>query len=87
MKYQATPLLPDVRPRGFARALLGGGAASAFAAATGFASATPTNLAETTPLLWVMMAISVAGAIVTYAFLAYAIWRYRDPHTRGRRYG
>ncbi|MCI4325492.1 MAG: hypothetical protein L3K00_06400 [Thermoplasmata archaeon] len=87
MKYQATDLLAVVRPRALARALLGWGAVAAFAGSTGFAAANPTNLQETTPLLWVMMAISVAGAIVTYAFLAYAIWRYRDPHTKGRRYG
>lgn len=46
-----------------------------------------TDLQQTSPLVWVMVAISVAGALITYAFLAYAIWRYRDPHTRGRRYG
>jgi amino acid transporter len=76
-----------VRPRAPARALLGLGAAGTFAQLVGVAAAQPTNLQETNPILWVMMAISVAGAIVTYAFLAYAIWRYRDPHTRGRRYG
>jgi amino acid transporter len=46
-----------------------------------------TNLTETQPLVWVLVAISVAGAVITYAFLAYAVWRYRDPHTKGRRYG
>jgi hypothetical protein len=86
-KYQATTLLAAVRPRAPARTLLALGAAGTFAELAGVASAHPTNLQETNPILWVMMAISVAGAIVTYAFLAYAIWRYRDPHTRGRRYG
>jgi heme/copper-type cytochrome/quinol oxidase subunit 2 len=76
-----------VRPKTLARTLLGVGAAGTFANVAGFASAHPTNLQETSGILWVMMGISVAGAIVTYAFLAYAIWRYRDPHTRGRRYG
>ncbi len=46
-----------------------------------------TNLQLTTPLLWTMIAISVAGAIVTFSFLVYALWRYRDPGTRRRRYG
>lgn len=46
-----------------------------------------TNLQLTEPLVWVLVAISVAGALITYGFLAYAVWRYRDPHTRGRRYG
>jgi hypothetical protein len=77
-----------VRPRlPLARALLGLGAAGAIASVTGVASADPSNLQETTPILWVLIAISIAGALVTYAFLAYALWRYRDPHTRGRRYG
>ena len=76
-----------MRPGPLARALLGLGVAGSLAAVSGVASATPTNLAETSPLVWVLVAISVAGALVTYAFLAYALWRYRDPHTKGRRYG
>jgi amino acid transporter len=79
--------VPLVRPRPLDRALLGLGAAGVFASLAGVASAQQTNLQETEPLLWVLIAISVAGALVTYAFLAYALWRYRDPHTRGRRYG
>jgi heme/copper-type cytochrome/quinol oxidase subunit 2 len=46
-----------------------------------------TNLELTTPLLWTMLAISVAGAIVTFAFLVYAVWKFRDPAARRRRYG
>jgi hypothetical protein len=34
-----------------------------------------------------MIGISVAGAIVTFSFLVYAVWRFRDPKTRRRRYG
>ena len=45
------------------------------------------NLAQTSPLIWVMVAISAAGAIVTFAFLVYAIAKFRDPATRRRRYG
>ncbi|HTT26671.1 MAG TPA: LapA family protein [Thermoplasmata archaeon] len=46
-----------------------------------------TDLQQTTPLIWVMLVVSVIGAILTWAFLAYAIWKYRDPATKGRRYG
>ncbi|HKV90432.1 MAG TPA: hypothetical protein VJQ43_04445 [Thermoplasmata archaeon] len=73
--------------RAIGRSLLGAAATVLLTSVSGVAAAGPTNLAETSPLVWVMVAISVAGALITYAFLAYAIWRYRDPHTRGRRYG
>ncbi len=46
-----------------------------------------TILQEVNPLLWTMIAISAAGAIVTFAFLVYAVWRFRDPKARKRRYG
>jgi heme/copper-type cytochrome/quinol oxidase subunit 2 len=46
-----------------------------------------TNLQLTEPLLWAMVAISTAGALVTFSFLVYALWRYRDPAVRRRRYG
>ena len=46
-----------------------------------------TNLQLTEPLLWAMIAISSAGAIVTFAFLVYALWKFRDPAVRRRRYG
>lgn len=46
-----------------------------------------TPLQLTNPLLWVMLALTVAGAIVTYAFLVYAVWRFRDPKMKGRRHG
>ncbi len=46
-----------------------------------------TNLQLTTPLLWVMMAMCVAGTIITYAFLVYAVWKFRDPNMKGRRHG
>lgn len=48
---------------------------------------TESNLELTSPLVWVMIAISAAGAIVTFAFLVYAVVKFRDPATRGRRYG
>jgi NhaP-type Na+/H+ or K+/H+ antiporter len=46
-----------------------------------------TDLQEISPLVWVILAISVGGAIITFAFLAYAVWKFRDPTTKGRRYG
>ncbi len=47
----------------------------------------PTNLQETNALVWVMLGISVAGAIVTFGFLVYAIWRWRDRESNRRPYG
>jgi NhaP-type Na+/H+ or K+/H+ antiporter len=46
-----------------------------------------TDLQEIEPLVWVILAISVGGAIITFAFMAYAFWKFRDPTTKGRRYG
>jgi tellurite resistance protein TehA-like permease len=68
------------------------GASVALAAPTTFAASTlvaasESNLQLTSPLVWVLIAISAAGAIVTFAFLVYAIVKFRDPKTRGRRYG
>jgi hypothetical protein len=46
-----------------------------------------TNLEQTNAIVWVILGISVAGAIVTYAFLVYAVWKWRDPEASRRRYG
>lgn len=46
-----------------------------------------TDLQQISPLVWVMLAISVAGASITFSFLVYALWKFRDPTTKGRRYG
>ena len=46
-----------------------------------------TNLQETNALVWVMVAMSAAGAIITFSFLVYSLWKFRDPKVRGRRYG
>ena len=46
-----------------------------------------TNLQQTNALVWVMVALSAVGAIITFAFLIYALWRYRDPKVKNRRYG
>jgi len=52
-----------------------------------FVAASESNLGLTSPLVWVMVAISAAGAIVTFSFLVYAVVKFRDPATRRRRYG
>jgi amino acid permease len=55
----------------------------------GGASADPgeTNLQQTQTLFWVMVGISAVGAIITWSVMAYAIWKFRDPKVKGRRYG
>lgn len=46
-----------------------------------------TDLQQVSPLIWLLIALSAAGAFVTYAILVYAVWRFRDPTTRRRNYG
>lgn len=46
-----------------------------------------TNLQMTNDLLWVMTGLAVAGAIITFAFLVYAIVHFRDPRMKGHRHG
>jgi len=46
-----------------------------------------TNLQETNALVWVMVALSAAGAIITFSFLVYSLWKFRDPKVKNRRYG
>jgi hypothetical protein len=77
---------PDVTASG-AQVPLAGRLAIVPAGAIGVGSAGPSNLDLTNPILWAMIAISTAGAIVTFAFLVYALWRYRDPSVRRRRIG
>ncbi|MGA7922974.1 MAG: hypothetical protein WCA77_03255 [Thermoplasmata archaeon] len=70
-----------------ARALVGSGLSLALLTALGTAAASQTPLQKTEALIWVITAISVAGALITFGFMVYALWRFRDPRTRGRRYG
>jgi heme/copper-type cytochrome/quinol oxidase subunit 2 len=79
--------VPDVRLRPLARGLTVGAGGLGLLALTAGASAGPTNLTETSPVVWVMVAISVAGAIITWGVMVYALWKFRDPATRKRRYG
>lgn len=46
-----------------------------------------TNLAQESPLIWVITGIAVGGAVITFAFLVYGVLKFRDPTTRRRRYG
>ena len=52
-----------------------------------FSATGETNLEQTNALVWVMVAISAAGAIVTFSFLVYSLWKFRDPKVKNRRYG
>lgn len=74
--------------RRLARALATLAVASGALTLTGSAAATgTTDLQQISPLLWVILAISVGGALITFAILFYVLWRYQDPATKGRRYG
>jgi|HubBroStandDraft_1064217.scaffolds.fasta_scaffold02535_12 hypothetical protein len=84
--YLLTPV-PSVSERGPLLVGSAGAAAAPAAAFAGRVATGETNLQLTEPLLWVMLGISVAGAIITFAFLVYAVWKYRDPKMKGRRYG
>ena len=53
----------------------------------GTAAAGETNLQETNTLLWALIILSFAGAIIVFAIMIYALWKFRDPATKRRRYG
>ena len=55
--------------------------------ADGIRATAETPYQVTWPLIEVMTAISAVGAAITFAFLVYALWKFRDPAVRGRRYG
>jgi hypothetical protein len=75
--------------RALARACLVLALSTGFLAIVGNAMAgqTPTTLQDTNTLIWVIVAISVVGASLTRGVMTYALWRFRDPNTKGRRYG
>ncbi len=62
-------------------------AASLALAVPGVIASGPTDLQQTNALVWVMVAMSAAGAIITFAFLIYSLWKFRDPKVKNRRYG
>ena len=51
------------------------------------APAGETDLQQTMPLVYLMLVLSIIGAALTWSFLVYALWKFRDPATKGRRYG
>jgi hypothetical protein len=63
------------------------GAGSAVVGLRGLWGSGETDLQQTNALVWVMIALSAIGAIITFAFLVYALWKYRDPKVKKRRYG
>ena len=85
--YRATSSA-GVWVRRAARALLLVGSGVTFLGLMGSALADgATDLEQISPLVWTMIAISVGGSILVFAILAYALWKFRDPETKGRRYG
>jgi heme/copper-type cytochrome/quinol oxidase subunit 2 len=72
---------------GTVRGRAGGSVLWAGTVPTVLRAAGQTDLQQISPLVWVILAISVGGAIITFAFLAYAVWKFRDPAVKGRRYG
>jgi hypothetical protein len=46
-----------------------------------------TDLQQTLPLVWLILVLSIIGAGITWGVLAYTLWKFRDPATKGRRYG
>jgi hypothetical protein len=76
-----------VRTRGWLRALTILAGSIGTLAATGLASAGPTDYQQTMPLVWALTALSVVGSALTFAVLIWALLRFRDPATKGRRYG
>ncbi len=88
LEYVARPLRRSVLGRRWVRVLTGLAGVTVPLAASGVASAAgQSNLSETTPLVDAMFILSMAGAIVTFAILVWALIRFRDPATKGRRYG
>ncbi len=46
-----------------------------------------TDLAQESPIIWVLTGLAAGGAVITFAFLVYGVLRFRDRTTKGRRYG
>lgn len=76
-----------MRVRRAVRAVWPAWIAATWLSLTGGAAAGPTDLQLTAPVLWVLVGLSVGGATITWGIMAYALWRFRDPATRRRRYG
>ena len=77
-----------MRGRRWIGRLVAAGAPLGLLAATGVAAAAgESDLQQTAPLVEVMFLLSVAGAVVTVDVLVWALAKFRDPATKGRRYG
>ncbi|HEV2520088.1 MAG TPA: hypothetical protein VGX00_05645 [Thermoplasmata archaeon] len=76
-----------MRLRRLARGASAAAAGGLLLASAGAAAASPTDLQQTDPLIWVMLGISIAGAVLTWGIMVYALWKFRDPATKRRRYG
>ena len=46
-----------------------------------------TDLSQESQIIWVITGIAAGGTVITFAFLVYALLRFRDPSTKGKRYG
>ena len=73
--------------RSIARGAIAAAAGLTVSGVAGVAAADPTNLQQTEPVVWTMIGISMVGAAITFGFLIYALVKFRDPATKGRRYG
>ena len=73
-------------PGGWRTVVLSSVASLAFTASRWVASG-ETDLQQTNALVWTMVALSAAGAIITFSFLVYSLWKFRDPKVKNRRYG
>jgi heme/copper-type cytochrome/quinol oxidase subunit 2 len=73
--------------RATARIVLAGLSGFFALAFAGGAAAGESNYDQTMPLVWTLVAISAAGAAIVYAWMVYSVWKFRDPKTKGRRYG
>ncbi|HYK92471.1 MAG TPA: hypothetical protein VEY07_00300 [Thermoplasmata archaeon] len=63
------------------------GAILAAGTGTTLRAAGQTDYQQTLPLIDVMFVLSLAGALVTFGILVWALVKFRDPATKGRRYG
>jgi hypothetical protein len=77
-----------VRGRRWIGRLVAAGVPLTLLGAAGLAAAAGgSDLQQTAPLVEVMFLLSVAGAVVTFFVLVWALAKFRDPATKGRRYG
>jgi hypothetical protein len=54
---------------------------------SGFASAGESDYDMIMPLVWVLVIISAVGAAIVYAYLVYAVYKFRDPQMKRNRHG